>query len=661
MIPSLLAAQIHTGLDAYLHNTFSLANGPFKTMLETWIASGKGIQGPYFSLGLPFRPGQSQTWFAELPPDYPPHRHQELAYARLAPLSGPRRSTIVATGTGSGKTECFLYPIYAHCLREHKRQSKGIKAICIYPMNALATDQADRIAKFIAKRPHMKGIRAGLYIGGKEKESQPVMTKDRVITDREVMREDPPDILITNYKMLDLLLQRVEDKPLWRFNTPETLRYLVVDELHTFDGAQGTDLACLLRRLKDRLQVPQGSLCCVGTSATLGSGPEALQALLKYAQEIFGEALDEDAVIREDRLSPQEFLGQEPDFVYSDTPWNLETLLPEPMESQNAYLCRQYRAWFGEEATPEDFSDTAFLVALGYKLKAHSQFRNAVRRMGADVVPAKTLAERLFRTNDERAQARINSLMALISAARAENARQGIIPLVHVRVQLWIRELTNVLASVGAQPELFLQDDVDAGHQELCLPVLYCRECGLAGWASTTDINGTEVRNDVKGFYRNFFGKAPAYDFFFPQMGREQAGDKGTVEQLCPQCRRLALHTKEGRCSHCGAEGTVGPVAVLHMRSVDAAHCPCCGASSPWLILGSRSASLTSAVISLLTASRLNSDKKNHRLFGQRPGCRPQGRFLRGTHLRPDHAGRDTAMPASHAGKTAPGRLCRML
>lgn len=83
-------------------------------------------------------------------------------------------------------------------------------------------------------------------------------------------RLKPPDILLTNCKMLDYLLIRAKDFPLWKQNDPEALRFLVVDERHTFDGAQGTDLACLIRRFKPRLKTPADFLCCVGTSEWYG-------------------------------------------------------------------------------------------------------------------------------------------------------------------------------------------------------------------------------------------------------------------------------------------------------------------------------------------------------------------------------------------------------
>ena len=94
-----------------------------------------------------------------------------------------------------------------------------------------------------------------------------MMTPDMVITHKNTMRTSPPDILLTNYKMLDYLLIRPGDYSLWKENGPETLKYLIVDELHTFDGAQGTDLACLIRRLKARVKSPTTVPCRVNAAA----------------------------------------------------------------------------------------------------------------------------------------------------------------------------------------------------------------------------------------------------------------------------------------------------------------------------------------------------------------------------------------------------------
>ena len=177
-------------------------------------------------------------------------------------------------------------------------------------MNALAMDQARRIAQTIHRTPSLRGrVSAGLYVGESERTPHTAMGPDHVITDRGTLRERPPDILLTNYKMLDFLLIRPIDHRLWRHNAPDTLRYVVVDELHTFDGAQGTDLACLIRRLRSRLEVARERLICVGTSATIG-GEESREELLGYVSRIFDQPFEPDAIVGEVRQGIDEFLGR---------------------------------------------------------------------------------------------------------------------------------------------------------------------------------------------------------------------------------------------------------------------------------------------------------------------------------------------------------------
>ena len=172
-------------------------------------------------------------------------------------------------------------------------------------MNALATDQADRINKLLTTND-LPGVTAGLYIG-----ERPDTTYARVLTERSDIRRTPPDILITNYKMLDLLLQRGDDLPLWR---DADIRYVVVDEFHTYDGAQGTDVAMLLRRLAAATGhaepgQPLGRICPVATSATLGETAGGTEAIRDVAEQVFGTPFPGDSVIGEHRQAPGDFLG----------------------------------------------------------------------------------------------------------------------------------------------------------------------------------------------------------------------------------------------------------------------------------------------------------------------------------------------------------------
>ncbi|MEU8265820.1 DEAD/DEAH box helicase [Sphaerisporangium sp. NPDC049002] len=244
MKPTLAAEELQRNLTQFLTTTFALAEKPVREALERFLTHPEqGIfRGPYLRIRTPFRAAE-EGWRDALgwaPQDFMPYRHQARAFQRLSSLNKAPQPTLITTGTGSGKTESFLLPVLDHCRRERAEQRPGVKAVLLYPMNALATDQAHRMNEYL-RQPDLQRVTAALYIG-----DTPEVGYQRVMTQRAEIRRNPPDILITNYKMLDLLLQRADDLPLW---DDACIAYVVVDEFHTYDGAQGTDVAMLLRRL----------------------------------------------------------------------------------------------------------------------------------------------------------------------------------------------------------------------------------------------------------------------------------------------------------------------------------------------------------------------------------------------------------------------------
>jgi DEAD/DEAH box helicase domain-containing protein len=632
MLPSIVAEQVRQGLADYLRTTFEISTPLFRNLLNDFLREeGSLFRGPYLHLALPFRRGRSAgERFEHVPLGFTPWLHQEQAFERLGPENP--HSTIVATGTGSGKTECFLYPVLEHCRRQQHR--KGVKAVLVYPMNALATDQALRIAHIVDATPALKGVvRAGLYVGQREAAPKTTMGERHVITDRNILRQNPPDILLTNYKMLDYLLLRHQDRPLWQHNEPDTLRFLVVDELHTFDGAQGTDLACLIRRLKARLRIAPRDLCCVGTSATLGSGDNA-QRLLHYAQDIFGEPFDTDALITEQRISAAEFLG-EAVIRYSQppAPEDEDALNPENHASPEEYLAAQYGLWFDKAVTPGDMESDSFRVGLGDELREHLFFQNLVRGMKSKITSLDRLLEimRPFfpkgRGRESRYQVlALLSLLSLISHARrtvTADTEEGhdtmVLPLLSVRMQHWLRELANMVVSVealneetGARPRLRFSADLPEQTPCRHLPLAHCRECGAAGWAGLMDVNRSHYRTELKPIYRAFFSKkginAPDFHFFFPNVEEAQASQTdGVMASICGSCRGVHPRTAEdGACKSCHS----GNVVRVFMPNESSKNCPFCHSRNSMLLLGARAASLTSAIISLLFASRYNEDKK---------------------------------------------------
>jgi len=635
MIPTMLAREVRRGVEDYIRTTFPVTSPYFGGMLDRFLRRENGLfRGPFVFLGLPFSPGRGRgEFFPEVPLGYPPYLHQEKAFARMAFPRG--KSTVIATGTGSGKTECFLWPVLDYCLK--RRDTRGIKALFIYPMNALASDQAQRTARAIWDNPGLKGrVTAGLYVGHDPEDAldQPVkaMERDKVISCRYTLRENPPDILLTNYKMLDFLLLRPADRDLWRYNTPDTLKYLVVDELHTFDGAQGTDLSCLLRRLKSRLDIPSGHLCCVGTSATLGEKDNAPD-VLGYAASVFGEPFDADALITEERLSAGEFLENDMAVRFDlPDPGDTNDLDPESFDSSLEYLGRQAFLWFGDEGPRKDGeSDDEWRVRLGTLLRGHVFFQNFLKVLGGRPMEYSDLlgrlvkvAPRLGEREDSYGSLVLDSLVSLVSHARKREGER-LRPLVTVQVQGWLREMRRMVASVPlreSRPELFFSDDLKADRLSRTLPVIHCRDCGAMGWTSSEDQDDGSVEiRDLKSFYSGFFNKSRKIRYLFPgEAGGEHRGLAGKTRKLCPSCMTLSDVRDDGPCPVCGEAGLVpvfvpdsqyqktlkdGTVKVLSTND-----CPFCGSSRGLSIFGARSTTLSSVMISQTMTSRGNDDKK---------------------------------------------------
>ena len=210
------------------------------------------------------------------------HRHQVEAI-RTARAG---KNYVLTTGTGSGKSLAYIVPIVDHVLRHGS--GKGIQAIVIYPMNALANSQCVELEKFLCKGyPDEKGPVTFAKYTGQESEEE-----------RKQIVAHPPDILLTNYVMLELMLVRHEEDAL--LAAARGLRFLVLDELHTYRGRQGADVAMLVRRTRDALEAP--GLQCIGTSATLagpGNYDDQRAEVARVAKLLFGKEVEASSVIGE--------------------------------------------------------------------------------------------------------------------------------------------------------------------------------------------------------------------------------------------------------------------------------------------------------------------------------------------------------------------------
>lgn len=296
----------------FLKTSFRFLDPHLRQQFEAHLQrSGVLVRGPYVTLARELERGKRMTELVEegvldrallgatWPFGHEPvYRHQE--FAARAGTSG--KPFLLTTGTGSGKTEAFLLPVLDHCVRADKRGEAGVKAIFLYPMNALANDQLDRLRALL--RGAGLPVSFGLYVQqdaeSLDLQEAPVEGLERV--NRQQIRKDPPDIILTNYKMLEFLLVRKEDRHLF---TP-SLRFLVLDEIHSYRGALATEIACLIRRLKAHSGLKPGQFLGIGTSATVAEGQEGIKALANFATTLFGETFREEEVFSEQYAAPSD-------------------------------------------------------------------------------------------------------------------------------------------------------------------------------------------------------------------------------------------------------------------------------------------------------------------------------------------------------------------
>ena len=214
------------------------------------------------------------------------YTHQLEALAKAT----DNKSFVVTTGTGSGKSLAFFLPIIDRILRGRVDSAeRRTRAIVIYPMNALANSQIEELEKFLFDYPEGdRPFSVARYTGQEER------------AERERIAQSPPDILLTNFMMLELILTRYEPIDRRVVENCRGLEFLVLDELHTYRGRQGADVAMLVRRLKERLSAKK--LLCVGTSATMsstGTIEDQNKTVAEVASKLFGTEVTAHDVIGE--------------------------------------------------------------------------------------------------------------------------------------------------------------------------------------------------------------------------------------------------------------------------------------------------------------------------------------------------------------------------
>lgn len=385
-----------------------------------------------------FRVKEHESDAGALPITFHKHQRDAIEVAR----SG--HSYVLTTGTGSGKSLAYIAPIVDSVLRNAKRP--GVKAIVVYPMNALANSQLHELEKF---------LRHG-YGRGSEPVTFARYTGQESADEREQILKSPPDILLTNYVMLELILTRPDERRRL-VSAARGLDFLVLDELHTYRGRQGADVAMLVRRVRDACESP--NLQCVGTSATMATGgtiAEQRSKVAEVATRIFGSEVTPERVIGETLARATTLLD--------DT-----ALLRACVGSAPPPSVAQLRSW-----PLASWIESTF--GLDLEPASGQLVRQAPRKVGEEAAPM--LAELTGATQDE-CESSIRA--TLLAGSRAKDPTTGR-PLFAFRLHQFLSKGDSVYVTLEPEATRVVTSmyQVAAAGQpdKLLYPLAFCRECG---------------------------------------------------------------------------------------------------------------------------------------------------------------------------------------
>jgi hypothetical protein len=571
-----LCRLVHERYLRYLTTTFHFRDPELRAAFEAELRRSRLAQGPFLEATPVFEPGGT---LAELAPDVEEgvlaalrgsrrlywHQEQALRAVRAG------RNVVVTTGTGSGKTEAFLYPILLHLYGEYAAGTlgPGVRALVLYPMNALVNDQRERLGEIAAALERAgAGFRFtfGQYVGVTPEDERDTAREARErlrqrlpgeLVLRAEMRQTPPHILLTNYSMLEYLLLRPQDSPL--FEGPWS--FLVLDEAHQYRGARGVEMAMLLRRLKERLRSGgvRGPLRCIATSATIAGEGQAAE-VARFAADLFGEPFAPGDVIESRTIpSPPPSAAELPPAAYA----RLEAVLEgrQPPASLTP--------WLGGAEAPGSPA-----AAVGAVLARDGRAQRLRQALAAGPCRTAELARVLWPELPEpEREGALDRLVHLL--VRAQEPASGS-PLLAVRYHFLLRSLEGAFLTRAQPPagdwRLVLSREGEKGRP--CFELALCRECGqhyLVG-----SVRGGRLAEAVRDVGAEDFGAV----FFRPlEPGAMDQGVEGELWALCPVCAALGRPrggVPDPGCGH-------GPGILLERQKGSAAHedqlsrCTACG------------------------------------------------------------------------------------
>ena len=611
--PVELTDEIRKRYLGYLKTTFNIDDQELATLFQERLDTKECIKGPILEITPPYKTGPSlETLIQEgvvspffrdlnqkqLPVKRPLYLHQERALRKTI-VDG--QNIVVATGTGSGKTEIFMLTILNELFRQKEAGTlnPGVRALLLYPMNALVNDQLKRMRSLLETTPD---ITFGRYTGETEEHQKKAVEKHRnlhgcdplvnELVSREKMRESPPHILLTNYAMLEYLLLRPSDNVFFDGSHADSWKFIVLDEAHTYNGAKGIEMAMLLRRLKDRVvQSRKGVLRCIATSATIGGGVEDFPAVADFALNIFGEPFNEQGVVTAERknLIHEECWGKPDPACYPA--W--QKILSLKAENALEALVESGKHYGVPDAVLQDAlsrSDGKPKEFLYHVLSGDENVMAVKSFFSFSPTTLDEAADMIF-SDEEKKQEMLVALVDISGRAITE----GSDPLLPARYHLFVRTVEGAYIQFYPYPKIFLEP-ITLNESDGAPPVFelgVCRYCGAPYIVGKTETNGSNVilKQAIQSYYEDEEKKVRYFLLKKSILSDNENEDdniklnsdieiKGVAYNLCTKCGALDKASRVKPSCTCKEDYRISIIEIEY--SGETLHkCPVCTRLSP--------------------------------------------------------------------------------
>ena len=608
MNPRMTTDKIRRDYQDYIASILGVKDQEITKLAHNAVQETEFVKGPYLETTLPFVDGKSLKELAETGliskefskmgadvhyDDWSLHIHQEQA---LRHIIEDERNMVVSTGTGSGKTECYLYPIFNSIMREKEAGTidAGVRALLIFPMNALANDQQKKLRKLLKNYPD---ITFGRYTGEterKRKKETPAEAEKRMHQEydnahmsdteevyrksipnemmcREMMAERPPHILLTNYAMLEYMLLRPDTAPFFDNPSAKNWRFIVIDEAHTYKGANGTEIAYLLRRLKERIRHNMDQqFRCIATSATLGSD-DGKDGLAKFATALFDEPFSADDIITTKRINRERSasarLFQPAEYLELKTKVNGLDEIEKGKILYNALSddLRLFRVYEALKSRPKKIEEVANFVF-------------------DDLSP-------------EKGEAALIDLIELSAAAKKSSNESALLP---ARYHLFVKSLEGMFAQYYPEKKVYLDRKEKIWSENKSYSVFElanCQKCNqeyLVGKTITLGRNDFFVQTSSLEKPEFYFISDKADEIDLTELDEDDSLE-GTDKMkeldkfhLCLCCSKITPVAEKHPISCCNVDDPGKIITVYNLKyrgkNKESNWCPCCGATRKGLI-----------------------------------------------------------------------------